>query len=803
MRRLTLLNVLLPTLIFAASSLAQVHPPDNVVLMKHLDRGGTYSGNWGYTSPGGVELAISGTTTGTAFINATDPANAVEIAFIPGPSSTWREMATYGQYCYIVTEANGAALQIVSLANPLAPVLVATLNSPSVPYTTAHEIKADPQTGLLYVCGTDNDMVILDAAANPLLPPLRGIWRDAYVHDISIQDGRAYAAAIFEPGVFVLNVANPPPAPPWSPPTIAQWTYPEAGTHNTWPTEDNRYLVTTDETAGFTLRMWDIQNLPAVTQTDEFASTTGAIVHNAYVRGNIVFMAHYKDGLRVADITDPNDIQSVGWYDTHPEDGSGYEGAWGCWSFAADPNIAYITDMQTGTYILKYVNLDGTLSGTVRNANTQLPIQGALIEVEEADLTRTTGPNGTYSVLLDPGTYTVNCSAFGYAPSSGQATITTGQVTTLNFNLSPLATGSLSGIVRTSALAPIPGAAVTIHGTPLSTTTAPNGSYSFASVPVGNYNVSASKFGFGTVTWPVTIQAAQNTRDFVLAASFFAADMEVSPGAWTVTGNATSGQWVRVNPNGSGGGLIAPEDDHTLAPGVICWVTGQGPINGGIGDNDVDNGNTVLTTTNFDLSTLSNPHLNYWRWFVNDGNGSVDDPWVVEVSSNGGTSWVTVENTLTTQASWREITIRIADYLTLPTSQFRVRFTARDLAPGSIVEAGVDDFQIYEGAVTAGVDQPPAAPGMTTALRGNFPNPFNPSTAIRFDLAAGGPVTLRIFDAGGRLVRTLIDGPRQAGSQSAVWDGRNDNATPVASGVYFYRLEARGFDASERMVLTK
>ena len=67
----------------------------------------------------------------------------------------------------------------------------------------------------------------------------------------------------------------------------------------------------------------------------------------------------------------------------------------------------------------------------------------------------------------------------------------------------------------------------------------------------------------------------------------------------------------------------------------------------------------------------------------------------------------------------------------------------------------------------------------------------------------GSPVTLRVFDAGGRLVRTLIDGPRQAGAQSAVWDGRNDSAAPAASGVYFYRLQAAGFEASERMVLTK
>ncbi len=160
MRRLTLLNVVLPTLIFAASSLAQVHPPENVILLKNLDRGGTYSGNWGYTSPGGVELAISGTTTGTAFINATDPANAAEIAFIPGPNSTWREMATYGQYCYIVTEANGAALQIVSLANPLAP---GARGHPEPAVRALHDGARDqgrPADRPPLCGGTDNDVVI-------------------------------------------------------------------------------------------------------------------------------------------------------------------------------------------------------------------------------------------------------------------------------------------------------------------------------------------------------------------------------------------------------------------------------------------------------------------------------------------------------------------------------------------------------------------------------------------------------------------------------------------------------------------
>ena len=812
MRRSTLLALAVAIALGPSRSNAQVHPPENVVLLKNLDRGEDYAGNWGYTAPNGTELAISGTASGTTFINATNPANAVEVAFIPGPNSIWREIATYGQYAYIVTEDPGAALQVVSLVNPLAPTLVATLNPPAFPYSTAHEIKADPTTGLLYICGTSpgtgqpqRGMVIVDAAANPLNPPLRGTWTTNYVHDISIQNGKAYVASVYDGIVYVLNVANPPPAPPWSPVTIVQWTYPGASTHNTWPSADNSRLVTTDEVTGFTLKMWDISTLPAApSQVGEFISPTGAIVHNAYFRGNVIYMAHYKDGLRVVDVNPDGNGQlpSLGWYDTHPQDGTGYAGAWGCWCFAADPNIAYISDIETGTYILRMSPI-GTLSGTVRNASTQAPIAGAQVVVETANVTRTTGANGTYTAALPPGTYTVDCTAFGYTPGQSQVTITANQVSTLNFDLAPLATGGLSGVVRSASQTPLAGATVTIEDTPLSTTTNVNGTYAFASVPAGTYDVTAAKFGFATQTSSVAVVAAQqNTRDFTLQPAFFAADMETSPGTWTVTGNATSGAWVRVDPVGSGGGLVQPENDHTPAPGVMCWVTGQGQVGGDIGANDIDNGSTILTTHVIDLGTLNDPVLDYYRWFVNDANGQVDDPWVVEVSSNGGTSWVSVENTLVTDASWRHVTIRLADFINVPTSQFRVRFTARDLNPGSIVEAGVDDFEIYDQAVTTGVD-PSAAPGAVTILRGNFPNPFNPSTAIRYDLATGGQVKLRIFDAGGRLVRVLQDGPQAAGPQAMVWDGRNDGAAPVASGVYFYQLEAPGYEASNRMVLSK
>jgi hypothetical protein len=102
---------------------------------------------------------------------------------------------------------------------------------------------------------------------------------------------------------------------------------------------------------------------------------------------------------------------------------------------------------------------------------------------------------------------------------------------------------------------------------------------------------------------------------------------------------------------------------------------------------------------------------------------------------------------------------------------------------------------------------PTAAAPLRTELRGNRPNPFNPATTIDFDLgpagAAAQPVTLRIYDAAGRLVRSLLDGPLGPGHHIAVWDGRNDAAEPAASGVYFCRLTAAGNTYETRLVMLK
>lgn len=102
--------------------------------------------------------------------------------------------------------------------------------------------------------------------------------------------------------------------------------------------------------------------------------------------------------------------------------------------------------------------------------------------------------------------------------------------------------------------------------------------------------------------------------------------------------------------------------------------------------------------------------------------------------------------------------------------------------------------------VTTGVDDAPAA---TFRLRGNVPNPFNPSTTIRFELPRECDVVLSIYDVSGRRVAVLADAAYGPGEHEIVWAGRDARGARVASGVYFCRMEADSFEGTTRMVLLK
>ncbi len=114
-------------------------------------------------------------------------------------------------------------------------------------------------------------------------------------------------------------------------------------------------------------------------------------------------------------------------------------------------------------------------------------------------------------------------------------------------------------------------------------------------------------------------------------------------------------------------------------------------------------------------------------------------------------------------------------------------------------------YAIHEtaGGVVAVAAAEPVAGHERIRLLQNQPNPFNPMTSIRFNLSADSRVSLRIFDAKGALVRSLIDGEVVAGDHTVAWEGTDLAGAPVPSGVYFYRIEGAGVAVTKRMTLLK
>ncbi len=108
----------------------------------------------------------------------------------------------------------------------------------------------------------------------------------------------------------------------------------------------------------------------------------------------------------------------------------------------------------------------------------------------------------------------------------------------------------------------------------------------------------------------------------------------------------------------------------------------------------------------------------------------------------------------------------------------------------------------YGYTIYTDVDEHEAAPSVTR-LHPAYPNPFNPSTTIKFDMKANGFVTLKIYGVTGKLVKILVNGVKDAGSYTVTWNGTNNSGSPVASGLYFYKMETEGYNETKKMVLLR
>ncbi len=474
--------------------------------------------------------------------------------------------------------------------------------------------------------------------------------------------------------------------------------------------------------------------------------------------------------------------------------------------------------------------IGGTLSGTVTNASAEgAPIAGAEVVVVQAGRTILSGPLGAYTGSVPAGTFTVIAGHEGFRPDTTlNVPIVAEQTTIRNFSLVDIAGPAIAATAHASTsdtLGPyqIPVSISDPSGiaektlyyrtfgesfTPATLNLVSGDSY-VGEIPGQGYVTRVEYYvfardGAGIATTDPPDAPASTYSFFVAPAlDLFVDDMEGDKG-WTVGGpndTATTGIWERCDPNATFNGItmVQPEDDSSPEPGVNCYITGQSAIGAAQGDNDIDNGQTTLTSPLLDLTSYGTVSLHYRRWYTNDtGNNPGEDTWLVQASDDDGASWITLESTMESDRSWRLMEFDLSAYISL-TASVRIRFIAADAGNGSVVEAGVDDVGVLLIGVTDAPDET-VRPAAFTLLQSR-PNPFTSGAAtIGFSLARPATARLLVFDVQGRTIRRLVDGARPAGWQTFLWDGRDDRGTLQPSGIYFYRLESEGQSEVRKLI---
>jgi hypothetical protein len=390
--------------------------------------------------------------------------------------------------------------------------------------------------------------------------------------------------------------------------------------------------------------------------------------------------------------------------------------------------------------------------------------------------------------------------------------------------LAPRPGGGVAGRVLLAAGgSPVADAVVAGDGTPLADTTDGMGAFLVSHFPAGPQRLRVDEFLFMPESLTAAVPIGGNdTLVFRLEPVSLAYNFEdTSAAGWAVNVDGSDsagvvGQWKRIDPSGAYGGdaePVQPEDDHTRNPRAFCWNTGPPGARPPEND-DVDGGKTTLYSPVIDMSAIASPVVSYWRWFSNNsGENPGEDPWVAQISSDGGIVWVTVDSTTTTANRWTEVRFPVGAYVT-PTTTVRMRFIAEDRAGDSIVKAALDDFRVWGPSAIVGVPGP-GAPGSPPggiagsafrfALAPCAPNPARAgspgATALSFSLAAAGPANIEVYSVGGRRVATITSGWHAAGPHTALWDGRDASGRSLPSGVYLVRLASGSRAATRKLVL--
>ena len=353
------------------------------------NRGVRVNDIWGWTDPETQrDYAIVGRTDGTSFVDVTDPPNPVVVGNLPkpdwAPGSIWRDMKVYKDHVFVV--ADGApehGMQVFDLTRLREYAGTLLTFDHDVHYdrlSSVHNIVINEETGFAYAvgasggadtCGGGLHMIDIREPKNPTFvgcfaDPRTGRRSTGYSHDAQCvvyrgpdeeHVGKEICLGANENALSIADVTDKQ-----NPVALSMMTYPSVGYgHQGWLTEDHRYFFMGDETdetgrlvPNTRTLIWDVADLDDPILVKEHFSENTASDHNLYVRGNLMFQSNYNSGLRVVDITDPENPREVAFFDTVPgDDFPSMNGSWSNYPFF-ESGIVLVTSGGEGLFVVKH-----------------------------------------------------------------------------------------------------------------------------------------------------------------------------------------------------------------------------------------------------------------------------------------------------------------------------------------------------------------------------------------------------------------------------------------------------------------
>jgi choice-of-anchor B domain-containing protein len=353
-------------------------PCRDIDLMAFLPHGeiGGGSGNdiWGWTDPvTGREYALVGRSTGTAFVDISNPRAPVYLGNLPTRTapSGWRGIKVFADHAFIVSEAVDHGMQVFDLTQLRGVTSPPVTFAESAHYSgfgSTHTLAMNERTGFAYAVGTrtcEGGLHVVDVRT-PTAPRTAGCFSlDGYTHETqcviydgpdTLYRGREVCFNSNEDTLTIVDATDK-----IEPIQLSRAGYGgSAYTHQGWLTEDQRFFLVNDEGDEVAFRhstrtwIWDVSDLDAPVLASHYDGTTPSIDHNLYIRGNLVYESNYRSGLRVLEASDlaAGILREVGFFDIYPSDDlPAYNGAWTSYPFFASGSVA-VNGIEQGLFVL-------------------------------------------------------------------------------------------------------------------------------------------------------------------------------------------------------------------------------------------------------------------------------------------------------------------------------------------------------------------------------------------------------------------------------------------------------------------